>query len=472
MPSLIDIVNGPWAILPDRLVEIQGIYATHLRGEKINIEALEAKLGRKLDNRYEGFQVQDGVAVIPVIGAIAKRANMFTRVSGGVSTQLVQRDIEQALNDPKIKGIILNIDSGGGTVDGAFELADYIYQSRGQKPIVSFTDGMVCSAAYAVGSSADSLYISGDTNTVGSIGVVAAHRDYSRWENAVGVKTTEITAGKYKRISSQYEPLSDAGRADIQDKVDYLYGVFVDAVARNRGVSVDTVLSDMADGRVFVGKQSISNGLVDGVSTLDDLIDGIASGAITAGKSPAKTKHKAEAGVVTAATISTEETVMPMTKEKLQAEQPELHQALIDEGKALAGAEQKEAIDKAVAAEQERILALAGACLGEEAAAKLGTIVSAGLTSEQVSALGIKVEGNAGAADAESRQQILTAIKDGGQQPVGKVTEVEGKQEKDFIALVKEHHAAHDCSRTESMKAIAAAHPEAHAAYLKKQNEQ
>lgn len=469
--SLIDIVNGPWAILPDRLIEIQGIYATHLRGEKISIDALEAKMGRKLDNRYQGFQVQDGVAIIPAFGVIAKRANLFSQISGGVSTQLVQRDLEQAINDPKIKGIILNIDSGGGTVDGTAELADFIYQSRRQKPLVAFTDGMACSAAYWIASAADSFHISGDTNTIGSIGVVAAHRDYSGQEKAWGVKTTEITAGKYKRISSQYEPLSDEGRADIQGKVDYLYGVFVDAVARNRDVSVESVLKDMADGQVFIGKQSISNGLVDGVSSLDDLIDGIASGAISAGKTPAKNKRKAGAGVVTAANLSTEETAMPMTKEQLQAEHPELHEALINEGKEQAGAEHKEAADKAVAEERERVTGLASAAFGEEAGAKFATIVSAGLTTDQVAALGITIGVSASGADAESRKEILAAIKEGSQ-PVGKVAHVEGTQPKDFEALVDEHMKANSSSRTDAMRAVVTAHPEAHAAYLQKQSNQ
>lgn len=468
MPSLIDVVNGPWAILPDRLVEIQSIYAAHLRGDKINIPDVEAKLGRKMDNRYQGFQIQDGAAIIPIQGAIAKRANLFSQISGGVSTQLVERDLELALSDPKVKGIILNIDSGGGTVDGTAELADFIYQSRGKKPLVAFSDGMICSAAYWIASAADSIQITGQTNNIGSIGVVAGHRDYSKWENAVGVKTTEITAGKYKRISSQYEPLSDEGRADIQSKVDYLYSVFVDSVARNRNTSTDAVLKDMADGQVFIGQQCISNGLVDGVSTLDALIEGIATGAITAGKTPVKTKNKAGAGVVTVATTSTEGTVMPMTKEKLQAEHPELHQALIDEGKTLAVEDQKEAISAAVTAERDRITGLASAAFGEESGTKFATIVSAGLNAEQVSALGISIGVSASTADAESRNQILAAIKEGGQQPVGKVTEVEGSKTKDFMTMVKEHHEANNCSRTESMKAITAAHPEAHAAYLKK----
>ena len=79
-------------------------------------------------------------------------------------------------------------------------------------------------------------------------------------------------AGKFKRINSQFGPLTDAGRATMQEQVDYLYSLFVQAVADHRGVSADTVLQHMADGRVFTGQQAIDAGLVDGVSTLSALV--------------------------------------------------------------------------------------------------------------------------------------------------------------------------------------------------------
>lgn len=455
MPSLVDIVNGPWAILPDRLIEIQGIYATHLRGEKINIPDVEAKLGRKLDNRHETFLIKDGVAIIPVDGAIAKRMNLFSQISGGVSTQMLQRDIEIALNDPKVKAIILNVDSPGGTVDGTAEVADFIFQNRGQKPVVAFSDGMICSAAYWIASAADSIHITGHTNNIGSIGVVASHRDYSGYEKALGFKTTEITAGKYKRISSQYEPLSDVGRADIQEKVDTLYSVFVDAVAKNRSVALETVLSDMADGRVFIGRQAIENGLVDGVSTLDDLIDMLAAG-ITPQKRTAGSRAEAAEGEPTMSEKNDSEKIETVTGQPDKSAQSETSAPQVVPG-----------VDAATV-ERERILAIAGACLGEEAAGKFSTIINAGLTPEQISALGISVGITATldvTADLENRKEILSALKEGNE-PVGKVGTVDAES-KNFNALVDDYRKEHGCSRTEAIKACATAHPEAHAAYIK-----
>ena len=270
--KILDILTSPWAIVPSKLVEIVEIYNTHLKGEKIDVKIIEAQIGKPLNREEQGYEVNDGVAVIPIDGVISKRMNMFTKISGGASTQLIERDFKQALDDPMVRAIVLNIDSPGGTVDGTFELANLIYESRGRKPIIAYTDGMMASAAYAIGSAADKIFISGNTVQIGSIGVLVTHYDYSVQDEKRGIKITHITAGKYKAVGVDSKPLSSEDREIIQAEVDYLYSGFVQDVARNRGVSPELVLSDMAEGRVFIGKTAISAGLVDGVSTFDKLI--------------------------------------------------------------------------------------------------------------------------------------------------------------------------------------------------------
>ena len=333
--KILDILNSPWAITPPALMEIAEVYKTHLRGDKIDIPTVEARLGRSLDNEPNNYAVVDGVAVIELVGAIAKRMNLFSQISGGASTQLADSAIKQALADTDVKGIILNIDSPGGTVDGTFELADMIYASRGDKPIVAFADGLMASAAYAIGSAADAIYISGDTAAIGSIGVVATHVDVSEAEKKLGVKTTEITAGRYKRISSSYEALTEDGRDEIQAQVDELYSVFVDRVATFRGVSTETVLEDMADGRLFIGQQAIKAGLVDGVSTLDDLIANLSQGESLAPNVLAVTGGVPDsAGAEDNNVITQEITIMPeITKASVAEEHPEIAEAFRAEGR-------------------------------------------------------------------------------------------------------------------------------------------
>ena len=270
--QLLDVLTAPWAIAPAKLHEIQAIYATHLRGDKIDLAAVEARIGRPLANVPAPYTVTDGVAVLQVGGVMAKRANMFMDISGGVSTQLATRDLLQASLDPAVHSIIQVFDTPGGTVDGTQAFANTIRQVGALKPVIALADGLMASAGVWAGTAASQVFIADSTTSVGSIGVVSQHVDLSGRDAKEGIKRTEIFAGKFKRIASDTGPLTEAGRQSIQDSVDYTYSLFVQAVATQRGVSVDQVLADMADGRMFIGEQAINAGLVDGIATLDQLI--------------------------------------------------------------------------------------------------------------------------------------------------------------------------------------------------------
>jgi signal peptide peptidase SppA len=273
MTTVLDILSSPWAIEPERLQQIHAIYDARVRGEQPDFEAIEARLGRQLSNeRQQAYEVRNGAALIPLRGVLGRRMNLMSNMSGGTSTELFARDVQAAVADPEVQSIVLMVDSPGGTVAGTQAAASVVMAARGTKPIAAMVEGTMASAAYWIGSAADVVVLDSTTAQVGSIGVVATHTDISKAEEAAGVKTTEIVAGSYKRIASQHGPLTEAGRKSIQDQVDYLYAQFVQDVAMQRGVSEEKVLSDMADGRVFIGQQAIDAGLADGVNTLDGVI--------------------------------------------------------------------------------------------------------------------------------------------------------------------------------------------------------
>lgn len=296
---ILDVLTSPWAIEPAKYREIVEIYQTHLKGEKIDLAALEARLGGPLPGPTAGYEVQAGVAIVPLEGVIAKRMNMIMRTSGGTSLELFQRDFRAAMADPAAHSVVLYIDSPGGNVQGVQLMAEEIFAARGGKPVVAYTDGLMASAAYWLGSAAGAVLIADDTTMVGSIGVVTQHVDVSKADEKAGVKVTQVYAGKYKTLGSSSEPLSDEALADLQAKVDAVYGIFVDAVARHRGADAQTVLSDMAEGRVFLGREAISAGLVDGVSTLDALIADLNAGRVPAQRSKSS-QMTAEAGAAEA----------------------------------------------------------------------------------------------------------------------------------------------------------------------------
>jgi signal peptide peptidase SppA len=270
--TVLDVLNSPWAITPDRLESIHAIYAARLRGEDPDLAGIEARIGRPLQNDPQGYEVRDGVALVPLRGVLAQRMNLMSNISGGTSTELFARDIRQAVEDPAVSSIIVMADTPGGAVAGTQAAAEVVRSVRGVKPIATYAEGLMASAGVWIGTATDLVVLADGATQVGSIGVVATHTDVSQREEQLGIKTTEIVAGRYKRAASQYGPLSEMGRETIQEQVDYLYGLFVSDVAQNRGVSVETVLEDMADGRMFIGQQAVDAGIADGIGTLEGLI--------------------------------------------------------------------------------------------------------------------------------------------------------------------------------------------------------
>jgi signal peptide peptidase SppA len=456
---LVDILTSPWAIVPEKLAEIQAIYQTHMRGEKIDLAALEAKLGQPLANEPKPYEVVSGVALIEMEGIVAKRMSLFTKISGGVSTHYVQQQFAAAMSDRKVRAILLNIDSPGGGVDGTAELAEMIHSARGEKPIVAWTDGMMTSAAYWIGSAADAVFTSGGVTQIGSIGVVASHMDISEAEKKMGIKTTEIVAGKYKRVGSRHSPLSKEDRETIQERVDYVYSVFVDDVAKHRGIFSEEVLERMADGRIFLGRRAVEAGLVDGVSTMEELIGKLSVGELV-GKPAAD-------GAVAAAIADIKEEPM---KVKAGEQVIEVQDTLEIDAKWISG----------------NCPDIASALRGEGAQAereRIQGIEEHALSGYEAIVAEAKKDGKSTGADVamrivKSENQVRTKkleeIRGDAPKPVpavavdGVLPEAE-KKEKTFEALVEEHQAEKGCSRGDAIRAVAAAHPDAHEKFVERQ---
>jgi len=208
--TLLELVSGCWAIDPDKLREIQAIYATHLRGERIDIPALEARMGRPLHAEQQDYTVeQGGVAVLRASGVMAPKANLMMQVSGGISTRMMVKQLESATVDARVKGTVLALDTPGGNVLAVPEAAAAIFEMAKEKPIIVHTSEQLSSAGYWVGAAANGIYVSGPVVQVGSIGVVVS-RNYN--PNATA-QEEHIVAGKYKRLAKANEPLSEESRA-------------------------------------------------------------------------------------------------------------------------------------------------------------------------------------------------------------------------------------------------------------------
>lgn len=207
----------------------------------------------------------EGIAVISILGGLSYRGYGWCwRMTYGD----IRDELRAALNDPEIKAIVLDIDSPGGEVAGVFDLVDEIYAARSIKPIYAIANEHALSAAYAIASAAKTVYLS-RTACVGSVGVIAVHVDQSMYDKAEGLKYTAVYAGAKKNDLSPHEPLGKEAKTGLQKTVDSFYGLFVDSVARNRGISADIVKGTGA--AIFTGQDAVSIGLADGVLSWDEV---------------------------------------------------------------------------------------------------------------------------------------------------------------------------------------------------------
>lgn len=262
-----DFLSGvPWAIWPEKLEAIAAVVEAHAAGNALEFEAESGKSGPRAGEDFA--LTQDGIAELHVYGVLARRMNLLERMSGGTSCQILARQVDAAAADPDVRGILLDVDSPGGTVDGTEELASAVRRAAAAKPVLAYTGGQMCSAAYWVASAAREI-MAASTATVGSIGVAMVHYDRSGRDEMQGVKRTVLTAGKYKRAGSDEKALSEEDRGYLTGLLDDIYGEFVAAVAQGRKVSEETVRSSMAEGKIFTGRQAKPLGLVDALGDGD-----------------------------------------------------------------------------------------------------------------------------------------------------------------------------------------------------------
>ncbi len=204
----------------------------------------------------------DGIAIIPVEGTLMHKYGHIDPYSGATGYDGIQAKLEEALDDPSIRGILLDINSPGGEVSGCFDLADFIYEARAIKPIWALADEWAASAAYALASGAERI-IAPRTAEMGSVGVLTLHVDHSQMIQEAGLDVTFIFAGDHKVDGNPFEPLPEEVRADIQAEIDEVYGIFVSTVARNRGMSETAVRETEA--RVYNARDARNVGFADEV---------------------------------------------------------------------------------------------------------------------------------------------------------------------------------------------------------------
>ena len=263
------VFDTPLLISRPKLEIILSVLGPKL-GLEIPFEAEEAQQLSLLDqNRGKRRPLNithEGVAIVSVLDTLVGRKYGLDALSGLTSYDELQEEILEAATNPSVRGILLDIDSPGGEVAGLFDLVDTLTEARELKPMWAAVNDAAFSAAYGIATAAERIFVT-RSGGVGSVGVIAVHLDQSKADEAEGLSYTVFRSGRYKAEHNSLEPLTDHAKSTLQEEIDRLYAIFVDQVARNRGLSVEAVSGTEAE--VYFGPKAIEIGFADRIGTID-----------------------------------------------------------------------------------------------------------------------------------------------------------------------------------------------------------
>ena len=386
-PHLADrLFNTPLLLHPQKLDAIIAGLGQRLLGmECLQIDAaaispraaLPAEMftTRKGERTERGYRVNEGVAVISAMGGLVHRTRLEADSSLLIGYNDLAADMEDALALPEVHAIALVLDSPGGEVSGAFELADRIYAARGRKPVVAVADGMAASAAYLAASAADEVVLT-TTSYVGSIGVVMRHVDYSRALANEGINVSHIFAGEHKVDGNPYQPLPPSVREHLQADIEGLYQMFVQAVARHRGMQEQAVRDTRA--AVYRGVAGVAAHLADRIGTADAVISELSARRARSYPAGAGMSYQLEG-----ASMSDTQTIKPAAAAPAESTTTTAAAPAQAAAAAPAQASLEQARAEGAAAERARVAAILGHANASANPAIAQQCISTGLSAEQ-----------------------------------------------------------------------------------------
>ena len=270
------------------------------------------------------YERMGDVGVIKIEGSLVPGEAGWMRYFGITGYADIKAAVLEGLADKGAKSLMIFSNSGGGSVAGVEDAESFIAQVAQHKPTSAYSE-FSASAAYWLTSAAGHITTS-PTGVNGSLGVIRVVTEYSKAFEKDGITKTVMRAGRYKALGNPFEPLSEDGKAEIQSKLDDLYQIFIDVVARNRGTTAIIADQVMGQGREFLGKRGLEAGLVDSIG---DFESGLAYARANRRLATKKTTNfagtatasVAQASVVAdnAATTNLTGTQMHLTPEQLAA---------------------------------------------------------------------------------------------------------------------------------------------------------
>lgn len=256
-------------VLGSRLGLPDGVQFVRPEVAGAKLESYQATEAKPIDSKSYG------VAVIRVMGPLVQHAGQIeANCTELTSYEAIGAQVRAAIADPKVQGILLHVDSPGGEVAGAFDLAAAISTASKTKPIVAFAEDLALSAGYLLASAANEI-VATQTGYVGSIGVVSTHVDLSGALAKEGIVVTHLHAGARKVDGSPYFSLSAEARAEIEGFIARDYGLFVAHVEAHRPMTLGEVRGTEA--AVFTAQDGVANGLADEIGTRETALQRLAA---------------------------------------------------------------------------------------------------------------------------------------------------------------------------------------------------
>ena len=215
------------------------------------------------------------IALIDITGLISNAPEPGLFAGGGNSVDRLVSQLKKATDDPRVKAVILRVDSPGGTVAASKTMYQEIRRFREQtsKPVVVSMSELAASGGYYISLAADHI-IAQSTTITGSIGVIIQTVNFSKGMQMIGITARAVKSGPMKDIANPLEPIRDEQYAILQSTVDDFYDSFVSLVKNRRGAALNqSELTTLTDGRVFTGRQALKHGLVDELGSLRDAFD-------------------------------------------------------------------------------------------------------------------------------------------------------------------------------------------------------
>jgi signal peptide peptidase SppA len=217
------------------------------------------------------MRFKDHIQVVKLSGMIIDKADAGLFSSSAGSSNSALKDLRKALTNDKVKGVLLRVNSPGGTVPTSQELYEAVLKLKEKgKPVVVSMGDVAASGGYYVACAADRVVANPGTLT-GSIGVIINLMNFKGLADKIGVTPAVIKSGEFKDIASPYRPMTQAEHDILQALIMDSYDQFTTAVSKGRKLPIDTV-KKIADGRIYSGRQAQKLGLVDELGTYSDAV--------------------------------------------------------------------------------------------------------------------------------------------------------------------------------------------------------